>query len=268
MLLSGCSMYVGASFGVLLFDYIPPAGVAWLRLAGSALVLTALVRPRRAAWTGRPMVLAGIFGIVTALMNISFYESIARLPLGTAVAIEFLGPIAVVAFESRSTRGVVSLLAALLGVVLIADVQLVAQPLGIMFALLAAGFWAGYVVLGKAVAVRANSLESLAVGWVIATLVTAPLLILIVTRWEPPDSIHRVVLMVVALAVLSSVIPYVLDQLVLRMVGRASFALLLALLPTTAVLVGFLVLNQVPTTPEVLGIALVVVALVISDHDA
>ena len=74
--------------------------------------------------------------------------------------------------------------------------------------------------------------------------------------------------MVVALAVLSSVIPYVLDQLVLRMVGRASFALLLALLPTTAVLVGFLVLNQVPTTPEVLGIALVVVALVISDHNA
>ena len=238
-------MYVGASLGVLLFDYIPPAGVAWLRLAGSALVLTALVRPRRAAWTGRPMVLAGMFGIVTALMNIFFYESIARLPLGPQSR-SILGPIAVVAFESRSTRGVVSLLAALLGVVLIADVQLVAQPLGIMFALVAAGFWAGYVVLGKAVAVRANSLESLAVGWVIATLVTAPLLILIVTRWKPPDSIHRVVLMVAALAVLSSVIPYVLDQLVLRMVGRASFALLLALLPTTAVIVGFLVLGQVP----------------------
>jgi inner membrane transporter RhtA len=162
----------------------------------------------------------------------------------------------------------VSLLAALAGVVLIADVQLVAQPLGIMFALLAAGFWAGYVVLGKAVAVQENSLESLAVGWVIATLVTAPLLILIVTHWKSPDSVSRVVLMVVALAVLSSVIPYVLDQLVLQMVGRASFALLLALLPTTAVLVGFLVLGQVPTTPEVLGIALVVVALVISDHNA
>ena len=115
------------------------------------------------------MVLAGMFGIVTALMNICFYEAIARLPLGTAVAIEFLGPTAVVALESRSTRGVVSMVAALLGVVLIADVQLVPQPLGIMFALLAAGFWAGYVVLGKAVAVRANSLESLSVGWVIAT---------------------------------------------------------------------------------------------------
>ena len=92
-----------------MFDYIPPAGVAWLRLAGSALILTALVRPRRAAWTGRPMVLAGKFGIVTALMNICFYEAIARLPFETAVAIEFLGPIAVVAFESRSARGVVSL---------------------------------------------------------------------------------------------------------------------------------------------------------------
>ena len=124
------------------------------------------------------------------------------------------------------------------------------------------------MVLGKAVAVRANSLESLAVGWVIATLVTAPLLILIVTQWKPPDSIHRVVLMVAALAVLSSVIPYVLDQLVLGMVGRASFALLLALLPTTAVLVGFLVLGQVPSALEVLGIALVVIALVIRDRSA
>ena len=85
------------------------------------------------------MALAGMFGIVTALMNICFYESIARLPLGTAVAIEFLGPIAVVAFEFRSARGVASLIAALLGVILIAGVQLAAQPPGIMFALLAAG---------------------------------------------------------------------------------------------------------------------------------
>ena len=97
-------------------------------------------------------------------------------------------------------------------------------------------------------------------------LLSAPLLILIVTQWSPPDSIHRVVLMVVALAVLSSVIPYVLDQRVLRMVGRAGFALLLALLPTAAVLVGFLVLGQVPSAPEILGIALVIVALVISDR--
>ena len=88
------------------------------------------------------------------------------------------------------------------------------------------------------------------------------------TQWKPPDSVHRLVLMVAALAVLSSVSSYVLDQLVLGMVGRASFALLLALLPTTAVLVGFLVLGQVPSALEVVGIALVVIALVIRDRSA
>jgi inner membrane transporter RhtA len=267
MLLSGCSMYVGASFGVLLFDYIPPAGVAWLRIAVSALILVVLVRPGRRAWTGRPMALAGMFGLVTALMNICFYEAIARLPLGTAVAIEFLGPIAVVAAQARSARGWVSLLAAAGGVVLIADVQLAAQPLGVVFALLAAGFWAGYVVLGKVVAVRANSLDSLAVGWVISAVVTAPLVIVIVRGWTAPDALGRVVWMVAALAVLSSVVPYALDQLMLRMVGRARFALLLALLPVSAVLIGLLALAQVPTRTELIGIALVVVALASTDRE-
>jgi inner membrane transporter RhtA len=265
MILSGTSMYVGASFGVLLFDTIPPAGVAWLRVAVSALILVALVRPGRAAWTGRPMLLAGGFGVVTALMNISFYESVARLPLGTAVAIEFLGPIAVVAYESRSVRGVASLLAAAAGVALIADVQLAAQPLGVAFALLAAAFWAGYVVLGKTVASQGNSLSSLAVGWTIAAVVTSPLLV-VVLQGRTPESVTRVAWMVLALAVLSSVLPYLLDQLVLRMVGRGRFALLLALLPVAAVFAGFLMLEQVPSGAELVGIALVVVALIVSDH--
>lgn len=265
MILSGTSMYVGASFGVLLFDTIAPAGVAWLRVAVSALILLAVVRPSRAAWTGRPMLLAGGFGVVTALMNIAFYEAIARLPLGTAVAIEFLGPIAVVAYESRSLRGVAALLAAGAGVALIADVQLAAEPLGLLCALLAAACWAGYVVLGKAVSNRGDSLSSLAVGWVIAAVVTSPLLI-VVLHGRPPESVTRVALMVLALAVLSSVLPYVLDQLVLRMVGRARFALLLALLPVAAVLAGLVMLDQVPSGAELIGIALVVVALVTSDH--
>ncbi|MBS1695448.1 MAG: EamA family transporter [Actinobacteria bacterium] len=271
MVLGGCTMYVGASFGVLLFEYFPPAGVAWLRIAASAVIMLALVRPGRTAWQSRPMLLAGVFGLVTALMNICFYEAIARLPLGTAVAIEFLGPIAVVAAESRSLRALGSLLAALSGVVLIADVQFAAQPLGIAFALSAAAFWAGYVVLGKVVAQRGNSLESLAVGWAIAAVVTAPLLIGIVRGWGSPGAQERgwwtVVAMVGALAVFSSVIPYALDQVILRMVGRARFALLLALLPVSAVLVGFVALGQVPSPPELVGIALVVLALVVSDRD-
>lgn len=266
MLLSGCSMYVGATFGVLLFDSISPAGVAWLRVAVSAVILVAIIRPARSAWTGRPMLLAGMFGLVTALMHLCFYEAISRLPLGTAVAIEFIGPIAVVAYESRSVRGLVSLLIAVLGIGLIADVQLVAEPLGIALALSAAAFWAGYVVLGKRVASRGNSMDSLAVGWTISALLTSPLLIVIVYQWKPAESIGRLGLMVLALAVLSSVIPYALDQLVLRMVGRSSFALLLALLPVSAVVVGFLGLRQVPSTPELVGIACVIVPLLIRDR--
>lgn len=270
MVLSGTSMYVGASFGVLLFDSIPPAGVAWLRVAVSALVLVAFVRPPAPAWRGRPLVLAAMFGVVTALMNVCFYESVARLPLGTAVAIEFLGPIAVVAAESRSARGVSALLAAIAGVALIADVQFAAEPLGIAFALLAAAFWAGYVLLGKAVSDAAGtdpkaSLHSLAVGWTAAALLTSPLLIS-VSHADAVDPLPRVAGMVLALAVLSSVVPYLLDQRVLRLVGRGHFALLLAILPASAVLAGLVMLGQMPTRPELFGIALVILALTVSDH--
>lgn len=270
MILSGTSMYVGASFGVLLFDSIPPAGVAWLRVAVSALVLVAIARPPAAAWGGRNLLLAGAFGVVTALMNVSFYEAIARLPLGTAVAIEFLGPIAVAAAESRSLRGVTALVAALAGVALIADVRFAAQPAGVAFALLAAAFWAGYVVLGKAVSDAARTeprtaRHALAVGWTVAAVVTCPLL-LSVRHTAAPDALPRVVWLVVALAVLSSVVPYVLDQQVLRLVGRGRFALLLALLPVAAVFAGWGMLGQLPSGTELGGIALVVVALVVSDH--
>ncbi|WP_422750180.1 EamA family transporter [Mycobacterium sp. WMMD1722] len=270
MVLSGTSMYVGASVGVLLFDAIAPAGVAWLRVAASALVLVVLVRPPAPAWRGRPLALAAVFGVVTALMNVCFYEAVARLPLGTAVAIEFLGPIAVVAAESRSARGLSALAAAIAGVALIADVQFAAEPLGIAFALLAAALWAGYVLLGKAVsdaagADRRASLHSLAVGWTAAAVLTSPLAISL-SRADPHVGLHRVAGMVAALAVLSSVVPYLLDQQVLRLVGRGHFALLLAVLPASAVLAGLLMLGQIPTRPELIGIALVVVALVVSDH--
>jgi inner membrane transporter RhtA len=266
MFLSGCSMYGGASVSVLLFDYLSPAAVAWLRVAGSALVLVAFVRPGRAAWSGRALALAGMFGIVIALMNVSFYEAINRLPLGNAVAIEFLGPVAVVAYESRSVRSVLALLVALCGVVVVADVQVAAQALGVMFALAAAGMWAGYILLGKAVAMRAKPLDSLAVGSIVAALATAPVLWLLTGQWRSGAPLGRVILLVFVLAILSSVIPYGLDQFVLRKVGRAGFALLSSLLPVAAVLVGFVALEQVPDPKEILGVGLVVLAVAMRDR--
>ncbi|MQA15301.1 MAG: EamA family transporter [Pseudonocardiaceae bacterium] len=250
-------MYLGAAVAVLLFEQLSPAGVAWLRMLGAALVLLAWRRPRRGAWRGRRLLLAGCFGLATAVMNIAFYEAIARLPLGTAVAIEFCGPVAVAAFGSRTPRDVVALLLAGAGVVLIADVALAGSPTGFVLAFVAAAFWAAYIVLGKRVALGGNGLDDMTVGFVLAAVVLSPLAAGVGPAWGSPT----LLLAGVGVGVLSTVVPYALDQIVLRRVGQARFALLLALLPATASVVGLLVLAQIPRPAEAAGIAAVVAAV-------
>jgi drug/metabolite transporter (DMT)-like permease len=133
-LLGGGSQYVGAAMAVALFQTLNPAGVAWLRMLGAAVVLVIWRRPPMAAWRGRRLLLAGTFGVVTGLMNAAFYEAIDRLPLGTAVAIEFCGPVAVAAFASRTARDWAALVLAGLGVALIADVQWAGSAGGVLWA--------------------------------------------------------------------------------------------------------------------------------------
>lgn len=249
-------MYLGAAIAVQLFPIVEPAAVAWLRMLGAAVVLVAWRRPARAAWWGKPLLLAAIFGLVTAGMNMAFYEAIARLPLGTAVAIEFLGPVAVAAFGSRSVRDVTALLLALSGVVLIADVQWEASPLGVLLALAAAILWAGYILLGKRLAVG-GGIDAMAVGFAAAAVLLSPLALWTGPVWNSPSLIG----LAVGVGVLSSAVPYALDQIVLRRVGRARFALLLALLPATAAVVGLVVLGQLPGPLESIGILAVVVAV-------
>lgn len=264
--LSGISLYVGAAMAVWLFRDASPAGVAWLRCLGAALVLLAWRRPGAAAWRGKALLLAGAFGVVTAGMNVLFYEAIARLPLGTAVALEFVGPVVVAALGSRGRRDIAALLMVMLGVVLIADVQLSGQPLGVGFALLAAAAWAGYIVLGKRVALAdtgVSGFDSLAVGFTVATVVLSPLSLGTGAVWAEPDLIA----LGVGVGVLSTVVPYTLDQVVLRRVGRSSFALLLALLPVTATAIGFLVLSQAPSLPEGLGIVAVVAGVALRSRE-
>ncbi len=258
--LGGTSLYLGASLGVFLFDTVSPSGVAWLRTTGAALVLLAWRRPGRAAWRGRRVLLAGVFGTVAAGMNVVFYEGIARVPLGTAVAVEFLGPIAVAALGSRRPRDVVALTMVVAGVAMIADVQLTANPAGLVFILLAAALWAGYIVLGKRVSDGGSGLDDLAVGLAVGAVVLSPLAAGTGAVWTSP----WLLVLGVGVGVLSSVVPYALDQVVLARVGRARFALLLALLPATAAVVGLLVLAQVPTWPEAAGITLVVAAVVLT----
>lgn len=252
-------MYLGASVAVAIFDQLSPSVVAWLRLVGAAAVLLAWRRPGRAAWRGRPLLLAGTFGLVTAVMNLAFYESIARLPLGTAVAIEFCGPVAVAALGSRTRRDVGALALAAFGVVLIADVQWSGSPAGVLLALAAAALWAGYIVLGKRIAGAGAGLDGLAVGMTVGVVLLSPLAL----GAGPAVDSPRLLLLAVGVGVFGSVVPYVLDQVVLRRIGRARFALLLALLPATAALVGLLVLRQVPTPAEAAGILAVVGAVLL-----
>ncbi|PXY32977.1 multidrug DMT transporter permease [Prauserella coralliicola] len=261
--LSGISMYVGAALAVWLFDVASPSGVAWLRCLGAAVILLAWRRPGRAAWRGRPLLLAGAFGIVTAGMNVVFYEAIARLPLGTVVALEFVGPVVVAAFGSRGRRDIAALVFVAVGVVCIADVQLRGSPSGVAFALAAAAAWAGYIVLGKKVALGGNGIDSLAVGFAVATVLLSPLALGTGGVWGEPD----LLVMGIGVGLLSTVVPYVLDQVVLRRVGQARFAVLLALLPVTATVTGLVVLGQVPSLLEALGILAVVAGVALRSRD-
>ena len=262
------SMYVGAALAVGLFTVLAPAAVAVLRMLGAAAVLLAWRRPPAAAWRGARLLRAAAFGLATAGMNIAFYEAIARLPLGTAVAVEFCGPVAVAAVASRRPRDVAAVVLAAVGVALIADVRWSGSPAGVLWALAAAALWAAYIVLGKRVAGAGNGLDDMAVGFAVAAVVLSPLLLLpsgatgLAALADPV-----VLLLAVGVGVLSSVVPYVLDQLVLRRVGQARFAVLLALLPATATVVGLIALRQVPSPLEAVGIAAVVAAVALRSRD-
>jgi inner membrane transporter RhtA len=261
------SMYVGAALAVALFAQLPPTAVAVLRLLGAALVLLAWRRPPRSAWRGARFWRASAFGLATALMNIAFYEAIARLPLGTAVAIEFCGPVAVAAVASRRPRDVAAVLFAAVGVLLIADVRWSGSPSGVLWALGAATMWAAYIVLGKRVASGGNGLDDMTVGFVVAAVVLSPLLLAGGTGALAALADPVVLVLAVGVGMLSSVVPYVLDQVVLRRLGQARFAVLLALLPATATVVGLIGLAQVPTVLEFLGIAAVVAAVALRSRD-
>lgn len=274
----GLCQYLGAAIGVFLFDTLDPAVVAWLRALGAAAILLAWRRPwrskvgKRPRWTRRKVMLATLFGLATVGMNVMFYEAIDRIPLGAAVAIEFLGPVAVAAFGSRRARDVVALALVVIGVIAIASSQFdggsVGLP-GVGFALASAALWAAYILLGKRVADAGNGMDDLAVGMAGASVLLAPFLLgpeLVANAEVFLES--RVWILGLGVGLLSSVVPYVLDQVVLVRIGRARFALLLALLPTTATAVGAVVLSQTPTAAEAFGILAVVIAVVIGGSTA
>jgi inner membrane transporter RhtA len=257
------SQYAGAAVAVHLFDQLAAAGVAWLRVLSAAVILVAWRRPWRRSWSRADLQAAALFGVATAGMNLTFYLAIDELDLGTAVAIEFIGPIAVAVTGARTARNVLSLVLATAGVVLLAEVRTEGDAIGLAYILLAAGLWAAYILLGSRVARSGTSFDGLGVGLVIGALAIAPVgLPAAVPALDDPALLG----LALATGLLSSVVPYGLDQISLQRLEPARFALLLALLPVTATVIGMIGLSQIPSPAEALGIGIVIVALAVRDR--
>src|SRR5262245_14674291 len=251
--------YLGPAFAVLLFARLDVLGVAWLRIASAAVIfvvwrspwrtLRALDRPGR-------LLLAG-WGLTLATMNACFYTAIDRLPLGTVAAIEFLPVIALAALGARTVRNGLALALAVAGVYLLTDVQLAAEPAGLVFAFANALLFALYIVLADRVAKHpaVGGIDGLAAAMLIALVCITPFA---GAQALPAFTDPAVLLAGIGVGVTSSVIPYVADQLALARLARATYALMVALLPATATVVGIVVLAQIPGPAEVAGVALVV----------
>jgi len=261
-LVSAVFHYLGPAFAVLLFRHVDSLGVAWMRIASAAVVFAVWRRPWRFLLTAsaRQRGLLCALGAVLGLMNSIFYLAIERLPLATVGAIEFLGPIVLAALGARSARNVAALVVAAFGVWLLTDVRWVAEPMGLAFAFANCALFMLYIVLGHRIATDggASGIDRLAAAMLIALVVASPIGLL-----QALPALTSVGLLAagVAVGVCSSVIPYVCDQLAMARLSRATFALLLSLLPATAALIGVVVLGQLPTVGEMLGIALVVVGV-------
>lgn len=256
--------YLGPAFAVLLFARVGVLGVAWLRIAAAALIFAAWRRPWRAYAAqdreGRLLLLA--WGAVLALMNACFYTAIHRLPLGTVAAIEFLPVIALAAAGARNGRNAVALVLAVTGVYMLSDVRLSAEPLGLAFAFANAVLFSLYIVLADRVAKRPqlSGLDGLAAAMVIAAVIITP-----IGGWQAVRALGDPVALLagVGVGISSSVIPYVTDQLALARLDRATYALMVALLPAMATVIGIIVLTQIPSALEVTGVALVIAGVAV-----
>ncbi len=258
VLVSITSVQLGAGFARQLFADVGPAAVVMMRQGGAALVLLIVARPRlrgrsRADWT---TILA--FGAVLAAMNLTFYEAVARLPLGIAVTIELLGPLGLAVGLSRGRRELAWAAVAVTGALLLGEGGGHLDPAGIAFALLAAVGWASYILLSGAVGRRSSGIDGLALAMAVASLATAPLGL----RAGGALLDRRVLTIGALVALLSGLVPFSLELVALRRVRPRVFGVLMSLSPVAAALSGFVVLGQRLGSVQLAAIAMVIVASV------
>jgi inner membrane transporter RhtA len=262
--------YLGPAFAVLLFARVDVLGVAWLRIASAAVIFALWRRPWRSvrgAGAGAWRLLLA-WGAVLAVMNSTFYLAIDRLPLGTVAAIEFLPVILLAALGARTARNLGALALAVPGVYLLTDVALEGDPLGVAFAFVNAALFAAYIMVSHRAAQNGSipGIDLLGMAMLIAAVVATP-----IGAWAAVPAFTDPVAIAagIGVGVSSSVIPYVTDQLAMARMSRSTYALMVALLPATATIIGIVVLAQLPTAIEALGVALVILGVAVHrDADA
>ena len=244
---SGLIQYVGAALAVVAFASVEPASVAWWRVLTGAVVLLAWKRPWRGGLTVSDLAISALFGVIILTMNSSFYESIARIPLGTAVSLEFIGPVAVAVLRGRGWRPRIAAVLAFAGVACIGglalDLSVPSVRVGVAWILLAALAWSAYIVVGQRASTTRDGVTNLALGCAWGSLFFAPFLgpgaMAATASWE-------LIAIVVGVGLLSTAIPY---------------ALFAAILPATSALVGAVMLRQIPGVYELIGLVLVSIAV-------
>jgi inner membrane transporter RhtA len=246
---------LAASVGV--FDQVGPGGAAWLRLSWAGLLVLVLVRPRLRGLDRSTLLACAGLGVVTATLTLLFMAAVDRIPLGTASALEFLGPLGVAVARSSSRRALLWPLLAATGVVLLTQPwQGTVDPVGVTFALGAALGWACYILLTKAVGDELAGLQGLAISLPVAGLVAT----VVVGPSTLPQLTWHVVVVGLGLAVLLPAIPFSLELLALRRLPTATFGTLMSLEPAIALVIGTVVLHQAPGLWPVVGIGFVVAA--------
>lgn len=256
--------YLGPSFAVLLFPVVGVLGVAWFRVATAALVFAPITRPWRTlreADSGTRWLLIGL-GVCLAVMNTSFYLALDKLPMSLVAAMEFVGTVAVALYGLRTRRNVFALVLTVVGVVILIDVKWASDPLGLFWAALNAALFVGYIVLGHKAseAGASRGVERLGAAMAIAFIILMPIGFLEAVR---AFGMPLVILAGMGVGICSSVIPYACDQLAMSRLPRESFALLLALLPASATIIAAIVLTQIPTLQDLLGIILVMLGIAV-----
>ena len=252
-------MQFGGALAASLIPEIGVGGAVFLRIAIAAVILLLLVRPTLRGHSRRAWRTVVAFGVALGLMNWSFYASLAHLPLGVAVTVEFLGPLVLTTVLSRRLLDYVAVLAAGAGVVLISEA--LTEPLselswvGLLLAATAGAFWAAYILLSGRTGAEFAQLDGLAIALAVSTLVVLPVGLTGHDMWTPEHLLQGL-----GLAVLSSLLPYSLELLALRRLSTSVFGILLSLEPAVAALAGLVVLDQRLHPLQVVGLLLVVLA--------